>query len=487
MKKIIKIITICMAMIMLAFAVQAASVQMKAGDMTINNLNVKEIQGGTNAALLMVNFLVDSNSIIVRSGSFRLGTDSGFSFTNSTTSLVFITNGGNVGIGTINPSKKLEVMGDIKAAGNIEAAGDITASRNITAGRICLSGGSICLASPSQTQQWNTNTVGSVTDYYTLNKVAIGKTAIGANAFSYSDTSLEVSGSIYTTNRIIAGGAGNYFAGSVLTRGMLTVGSASGGEIKLVGPSNFSIISRPNGKLVVSDASEHSMLTVLSNGTVGVGTETSQGELDVYGNIAATGSIAAASVCTTDTPSICLEEPQWSVSGSDVYRTTGNVGIGTTDPNASLDVNGNVNITGNVTIINGNLHKFIPNASCAAGLVKNTIYNMYGGLYFDACDMGPGTWKTAFADCAKRGGMLPPTAYFYSLSLSSLTNYFSINTNYWTNDAFYASVSGSVTVQYGTIVVTQGGNNYYSFGLANNYPDSTTYNNKPIKWRCIGW
>jgi hypothetical protein len=99
--------------------------------------------------------------------------------------------------------------------------------------------------------------------------------------------------------------------------------------------------------------------------------------------------------------------------------------------------------------------------------------------------MGPGTWNTAFADCAKRGGMLPPTAYFHSLVLSSSTNYFSINTNYWTNDALYSSSQGSsVTVQYGTIVVTQGGNNYYLFGLANNNPDFT---NKPIKWRCIGW
>jgi hypothetical protein len=39
---------------------------------------------------------------------------------------------------------------------------------------------------------------------------------------------------------------------------------------------------------------------------------------------------------------------QWTTSGSDIYYNTGNVGIGTTnpDPAAKLEVAGNIKITG---------------------------------------------------------------------------------------------------------------------------------------------
>jgi hypothetical protein len=47
----------------------------------------------------------------------------------------------------------------------------------------------------------------------------------------------------------------------------------------------------------------------------------------------------------------------WTLSGSNTYNTSGNVGIGTNAPTATLDVTGNVNVTGkiNVTDPSGNV------------------------------------------------------------------------------------------------------------------------------------
>lgn len=60
----------------------------------------------------------------------------------------------------------------------------------------------------------------------------------------------------------------------------------------------------------------------------------------------------------------------WTLSGTNSYNTTGNVGIGTNAPIAKLDVTGNVNVTGkiNLTDPSGNV------ATKAAGFVDAGVY-----------------------------------------------------------------------------------------------------------------
>ena len=66
----------------------------------------------------------------------------------------------------------------------------------------------------------------------------------------------------------------------------------------------------------------------------------------------------------------------WTLSGTNTYNTTGNVGIGTNSPTQALDVAGNVNVTGkiNVTDPAGNV------ATKAAGFVARGVDVTLGNL-----------------------------------------------------------------------------------------------------------
>ena len=85
-----------------------------------------------------------------------------------------------------------------------------------------------------------------------------------------------------------------------------------------------------------------------SSGNVGIGTSTPAQALDVVGTVQATsflGSGASLTGISGDT--------DWTISGANIYRASGNVGIATTTPAGLLDVNGGtftVLSTGNVGI-----------------------------------------------------------------------------------------------------------------------------------------
>ena len=76
-----------------------------------------------------------------------------------------------------------------------------------------------------------------------------------------------------------------------------------------------------------------------NDGNVGIGTNNPLAKLDVFGNIAVNGhEIIGASgnwVGNATGP--------WGLNGNDTYYTDGNVGIGTTTPAEKLDVNGSIN------------------------------------------------------------------------------------------------------------------------------------------------
>jgi len=129
---------------------------------------------------------------------------------------------------------------------------------------------------------------------------------------------LEVSGNLKTGGFIMTGGAG---AGKVLT-------SDASGQAAWT-DSQWTTSGNNIYKL---------------NGNVGIGTYNPSQRLDVNGNLKATGFMmptgaGPGKVLTSDASgNATWANTQWTASGNNIYRSTGNVGIGTTLPLARLVV-----------------------------------------------------------------------------------------------------------------------------------------------------
>ena len=82
----------------------------------------------------------------------------------------------------------------------------------------------------------------------------------------------------------------------------------------------------------------------ISSGNVGIGTTNPGYNLEVSGSFNATSVYANGVLLSPGTGS------NWTVFGSNIARTSGNVGIGITSPAYKLDVAGDVNITGSFRV-----------------------------------------------------------------------------------------------------------------------------------------
>ena len=85
--------------------------------------------------------------------------------------------------------------------------------------------------------------------------------------------------------------------------------------------------------------SENNIFSDITNNRVGIGTTNPQYTLDVRGDINFSGSLNQGGSS--------FVASRWTAgTGNDIYRLNGDVGIGTTNPQYTLDVLGDINFTG---------------------------------------------------------------------------------------------------------------------------------------------
>ena len=121
-------------------------------------------------------------------------------------------------------------------------------------------------------------------------------------------------------------------------------------------------------------------------GNLGIGKTNPGAALDVVGSGTFTGTVNGTGLCIsgdckTSWAAIGAASSGWTQNGSDVYKTntSGNVGIGATNPSVALDVNGNVRIR-TASDSNGNLRFDAPNPYIYA----SSYFIAPGGAYFNS-------------------------------------------------------------------------------------------------------
>ena len=337
------------------------------GDLRING--VAQTFGGGGGG----SFSGDIADYITHTGDtntyFGFPSDDTFIIKTSGTERLRANSSGNIGIGTVSPGYKLDVNGDINMStgssfringvaqtfGGGSFSGDIadyiTHTGNTTTKfgfpadnefLINISGThAIIINSNGETTIGDDSDIGSghkltVVDGSTLNNGSYADLVI-TNMNEHNNARLLL-GTSHNTNStsafkaaIIADGAGTYSRSDL----------------------HFCLESSTNNSAnaVLADSK---MMIKYDTGNVGIGTTTPAYKLDVDGDInMSTGSSFRINGVAQTFGGGGGSSP-WTTSGSDVYRSSGKVGIITTSPSYTLDVDGDINMsTGSSFRING--------------------------------------------------------------------------------------------------------------------------------------
>lgn len=320
---------------------------------------------------------------------------------------------GNVGIGTVVPQYTLDVAGDIRCRsltiagnriGNLSTLlGSILSADSAwstNGSKLFYTGGPVGIGAGNTNPLYTLDISGSA--YFHGGPVYMSTTAVGFPANSQIYGALDVAGIIYADG--FGGGYNNYplrffqqakEVARVGTDGRFMIGmstqSAVGTGMDISG--NINILGRlyQNGQEVITNTSNvwgfvGSNLVYVGGGNVGIGTTIPQKTLDVAGTIRCQAIQIVRQVPIGNgqlSTSMLLETTVFymdATSRNAFYVDSGNVGIGISTPSAKLTVIGDILAMSTVTA-EGVVTKNLNFQTLTAPTNSNITFNVQSGIY----------------------------------------------------------------------------------------------------------
>lgn len=229
-------------------------------------------------------------------------------------------NTGNVGIGTTTPAEKLQVEGNLKL---LNSCGYIQKVKGIYLGWDSSYGtqfnhGIFSTDGTSYSDDITVNSYGNI-------RINFDSNSNGTNTFSIGHHTTGLTNTLFTITE-----NGYVGIGTSTPAGSLDIQGHPGRILFEDGDFSFRIMD-VNGNNVFNvtdlDGSKNNQLVITNTG-IGIGTDAPKKKLDVNGDINISGNLFKNNVLMNI----------WQSNSSNIYYNSGNVGIGTTNPTADLDI-----------------------------------------------------------------------------------------------------------------------------------------------------
>ena len=339
----------------------------KLGLGTTNPLSSIHIQSGSNeSATIRIGdiSLIKSNQDFIISNSLPTG--------KIIIGNLFINSSGLVGIGVTNPLFKLDVLGNVNINGTLNMSNfnisnaNIIDTKTLNISNIILSNaGTITKrdGTPYYASRWEPNS----TNIFTLSNVGIGTT----NPLF----KLDVLGNVNINGTLIMSNFNISNANIIDTRTL---------NVSNIVLSNAGTITKRDGNPFYASRWDTNSINIFTLSNVGIGTTNTLFKLDVLGNVNINGilnmsnnNIINVNIIDTKTLNVNnislknngsirdntgavlnITPTFFQTSGNNIY-TMSNVGIGITNPLATLDIKGNLNINGNLRYNNSNIFTYL--------------------------------------------------------------------------------------------------------------------------------